>query len=87
MNLSDVNSLPLVSRQLKKVPPQPIGPVNQIQMTDMIQSPLVRAPTTTRHTYQPIIGPFLLLHNPMAPPEHTRELRLERRTIAVVPDA
>lgn len=70
--------------QLPEVPPQPIGPVDEVQMTNIVQRAFVRAPATTSHTDQPIIRSFLSLDNLVAFPEYTRQRRPQRSTIRVV---
>lgn len=50
----------MVPGELKDVPAQPIRPVDQIEVADIVQRALVRAPLGTPNTDQPIIGTFHL---------------------------
>lgn len=80
--------IPLPSRQTPPIPPQPIRPINQIQMTNMIQRPLVVPPPTTAHTHQSIISALDSLNHAMRSAEEGEEVGVGHRgAVAVVFDS
>lgn len=53
----------LASSQLPKIPPQAVGPVDQIQMADIVQRAFVLAPFGAFDADEAIVGPFRCFHD------------------------
>lgn len=72
---------------LPNPPPQPIRPIDQVQVTNIHQCPLIRPPPRALHTNQPIIRTLQRLHNPMRGIERAPPARRSHRPIRKVPHA
>lgn len=78
--------LPQCSSSGVDSPSHPVRPIDEVQVTHILQRALVGAPLTTRHAHQSIIRPFGLVDDAVTFAKHRRDARPQRGTVRVVLD-
>lgn len=77
---------PLASSQLPKIPSQTVGPVDQVQMADVVQRAFVLAPFRAFDADEAIVGPFRCFHDVVGFAEDGCQMRIERGAVAEIAD-
>lgn len=77
---------PLASCQFPEIPPQAVGPVDQVQMADVVQRAIVLAPFRAFDADEAVVGPFRCFHDVVRFAEDGCQVWVERGTVAEVAD-